>query len=92
MDKVSKEALNSALVKVLNETLLALDADYKDVASALYYSDNAYINRVLNNKKIMTVATLTNICNALIEIKNRKNINIKDEMLKPGYFLSLVGH
>lgn len=91
MERSDKDKLNTQLVEVLNETLKTLESDYKEVANILYYSDNAYINRVLNNKKTMTIATLTNICNAFLEINDKKKSKIDPKKLKPSYFLSRIG-
>lgn len=84
--------INSELVAELNNVLRLMESDYKDLSSAMYHLDNSFAYRILHCQNIMRISTLVKVCAGLVEIKKRKNIKLKDEMLKPSYFLSKIGY
>lgn len=84
--------INTKLVFELNKTLKSMHADYKDLSAAMLHLDNSFAYRILNNQNIMRISTLIKVCEGLCEINNKNNLHIEERMLKPSYFLSLIGY
>ncbi len=80
----------SLLVDEINRKARILGANYKDISDVLNV-DSAYIHKVLNKKKDLSLKTFIRICLALVEINKSRNEPIPSEELLPSSILKEVG-
>ncbi len=83
-----KKKLNDMIINQINKLLTEMDADYKDLARVLDYSDNSYAFRILKGEKIINITTLVKITSALRLINEKNGKKVDDSHLFLSYIFS----